>query len=105
MMRNPFKRLRAVEETLQEIQDARYKIELEDSTIKLVQPSDAVLVYAPYIWKVQLGPRAENMTQMILLAAKTMGHPNYRAIRFFDHTGTEITKQMQQAFRDRIADR
>lgn len=100
-----FKRLQAVEKALQEIQDARYKIELEDGTTKLVQPSDAVLVYAPYIRKVQIGPCAENMTMLILLVAAEMGHPNYRAIEFYDHTGANITRQMQQAFRDRGLDR
>lgn len=100
-MFNPFKRLQAVEKAVQEIQDARYKIELEDGSIKLVQPSDAVLVYAPYIRKVQIGPCAENMTQILLLVAGTMGHPDYRAIEFYDHNGTDITRHMQQAFRDR----
>lgn len=104
-MRGPFKRLRDVEKALQEIQDARYKIELEDGTVKLVQPSDAVLVYAPYIWKVQIGPCAENMTQMLLLAARFMGHPNYGAIQFYNHMGEDITRYMQQAFKDRDLDK
>lgn len=100
-MRNPLKRLQAVEKALQEIQDARYKIELEDGSVRLVQPSDAVLVYAPYIRKVQIGPCAQNMTLILLLVAGLMGHPNYRAIEFYDHTGANITREMQQAFVDR----
>lgn len=103
-MLNPFKRLREVERGLKEIQDARYKIELEDGSVKLVQPSDAVLVYAPYIRKVQIGPCAENMTLILLLVAGLMGHPNYRAIEFYDHTGADISRYMQQAFKDRGLD-
>lgn len=100
-----FKRLQAVEKGLQELQDARYMIELEDGTTKLVTPSDAAFVYAPYIRKVKLGPSSENMTQILLLFAGMMGHPNYRAIEFYDAAGANITREMQQAFVDRGLDR
>lgn len=100
-MRNPFKRIKALEDEIQAIKDSRYKIELIDGGIRYVQPSEAVLVYAPYIARVQIGPKAENMTQLILLFAELFGHPNYRGIQFYDALGTEITKEMQQAFKDR----
>lgn len=100
-MRNPFKRLSELEKAVQAIKDSRYKIELLDGSIRYVQPSEAVLVYAPYISGVQIGPNAENMTQLILLVAELFGHPNYRAIRFYDALGVDISREMQQAFKDR----
>ncbi len=101
---NPFKRLRELEAAVKDLQDRYYRVELDTGEIKYLHPADAVLVYAPYIRRVQLGPIAENATQMLLLAARVMGHPNYRAIEFFDAEGRNISREMQQAFKDRGLD-
>lgn len=99
---SPLKRLRDVEKALQDINDGKYKIRLLDGEIKTVQPAEAVLVYAPYIWAVQIGPCAENMTQLLLLAAHLCGHPNYKAIKFTDAAGKDISREMIQAYIDRF---
>ena len=52
-MKNPFKRIKALEDEIQAIKDSRYKIELIDGGIRYVQPCEAVLVYAPYIARVR----------------------------------------------------
>lgn len=101
MILNPFKRLRALEEAVKDLQDRYYKVELDTGEIKYLHPADAVIAYAPYVRKIQIGPNAENVTQMLLLAAMIMGHPNYRAIEFYDAQGADISRQMHQAFIDR----
>ena len=98
---NPFKRLRELEAAVKDLQDRYYKIELDSGEIISVHPADAVLVYAPYVRRVMLGPKAENATQMLLIAARLMGHPNYRAIEFYTAEGKNISREMQQAFIDR----
>ena len=88
--------------TYKAITDTYYKIELwENGETLYTTPSDAILAYAPYIAKVQIAPHAAPGTQALLLAAKCLGHPNYRAIEFYDHTGRDISREMQQAFIDR----
>lgn len=96
-----FKRLKALENRVQEMEDSKYRIVLDDGTEKLLNPSDAILAYAPYIKAVHIGPRAQNMTQMLLLISELFGRRDYYTIRFYDHEGKDITREMQQAFRDR----
>ena len=92
--------------TYQAITDTYYKVELwDDGETLYLTPSDAILCYAPYIRKVQIAPHAAPGTQALLLAAKCLGHPNYRAIEFYDHTGRDISREMQQAFIDRELDK
>lgn len=91
--------------TYKAITDTYYKVELwENGETLYLTPADAILSYAPYISKVQIGPHAAPGTQALLLFAKSLGHPNYRAIEFYDHTGANISREMQQAFIDRGLD-
>ena len=96
-----FKRLKALENKMQELEDSKYRIVLDDGTEKLLNPADAILAYAPYIQAVHIGPKSQNMTQMLLLVAELFGKRDYYRIRFYDHEGKDITREMQQAFKDR----
>ena len=92
--------------TYKGITDTYYKVELwENGETLYLTPADAILCYAPYISKVQIGPHAAPGTQLLLYVAKNMGHPNWRGIEFYDHTGADITREMQQAFIDRGLDK
>lgn len=98
-------KIRAIEEQIAQINATYYRVELWDNgEEKILTPSDAILAYAPYIRRVQIGEHAAPGTQLLLLTAKSLGHPNYRAIEFYDHTGANISREMQQAFIDRGLD-
>lgn len=99
--RNPFKRLQELEEAVKDLQDRYYWVELDTGETKYLHPADAVIAYAPRIVRIQIGPKAENVTQPLLLAARVFGHPNYRAIKIFDADGRDISREMIQAFIDR----
>lgn len=98
--------LREMQATYKGITDTYYKIELWNTDETLyITPADAILAYAPYIKRVQIGPHAAPGTQLLLYVAKNMGHPNWRGIEFYDHTGADISREMQQAFIDRGLDK